>query len=379
MSVSTNSVPGARRAAHRAFREFYYELRTTEESPARTAVAVFTGMVIGCLPIYGLHLACCVLAARTLNVSVTKTYLAAHINNPITAPFIVMASVVLGRLVLAGERSTTEAADLTRSVLHLGRDVLVGAVVLGVVLGLVAAVVALLVGRRWSAKPGRIDLRRRVAQRFLGSGISHWEFVRGKLRYDPLYFDLLESGLLADRGLIVDLGCGRGILLALLAEVDGRHQEARRKLIGFESDLRSAMVARRALRDEAAVCIGDLESTLVPDADTILLIDVLHYLPRGVQESLLRSASAALSSGGRIIIREADRGASWRFQAVRVAERTRAWFRGRFDQRFEYRSAAELVETLAGLSLDAERMPMGRGTPFANALIVGRRGRESNR
>lgn len=368
MRQSTTSTPGARRAAHRAFREFYYELRTTRENPLRTAAAVLAGVVIGCLPIYGLHLACCVLVARTFKVSVTKTYLAAHINNPFTAPFIVAASIVLGRLVLGGK---PPASDLTRNVLHLGREVLVGAVALGVLLGTVAALIALLVSRRWSAAPELFDLRRRVAQRFLSS-IRDWEFVRGKLRYDPVYFSLIESGLIADQGLVVDLGCGRGILLALLAEIDVNPNRERRYLLGLERDLRAVFVAQRAVRGQASLCAIDLASATLPAADTIMLLDVLHYLPRPVQRSLLGMSAAALSPGGRIIIREADRDAGWRFQAMRTAERLRAWFRGDFGQRFEYRSARELVEILKRCDLAVDTKPMGGGTPFANVLIVAR-------
>jgi hypothetical protein len=33
-------------------------------------------------------------------------------------------------------------------------------------------------------------------------------FVRGKLRYDPVYFALLTQGLLPAKGSLLDLGCG---------------------------------------------------------------------------------------------------------------------------------------------------------------------------
>jgi hypothetical protein len=42
-------------------------------------------------------------------------------------------------------------------------------------------------------------------------------FARAKLRRDPVYLAVLRGGWLPDRGTLLDLGCGRGLLLALLA------------------------------------------------------------------------------------------------------------------------------------------------------------------
>ena len=54
-----------------------------------------------------------------------------------------------------------------------------------------------------------------TSQRYMASGVFSWEFVRGKLRHDPLYYGVLRAGILPNQGQLVDLGCGRGIFLAL--------------------------------------------------------------------------------------------------------------------------------------------------------------------
>ena len=57
-----------------------------------------------------------------------------------------------------------------------------------------------------------------VERRFARSGSFAKYYARGKLRHDPVYFALLERGLVPDGARVLDLGCGQGLLLALLLE-----------------------------------------------------------------------------------------------------------------------------------------------------------------
>ncbi|MFI5079117.1 MAG: methyltransferase type 11, partial [Vicinamibacteria bacterium] len=53
--------------------------------------------------------------------------------------------------------------------------------------------------------------------------------------------------------------------------------------------------------------------------------------------------------------------------------RITALFRGRWRARFAYRTAAEWQAELSGHGFDVSIAPMGKGTPFANVLLVARR------
>ena len=50
------------------------------------------------------------------------------------------------------------------------------------------------------------------------AGHFAWRFARGKLKGDPVFFGLLEHGLLPDGERLIDLGCGQGLLASWLRE-----------------------------------------------------------------------------------------------------------------------------------------------------------------
>jgi 2-polyprenyl-3-methyl-5-hydroxy-6-metoxy-1,4-benzoquinol methylase len=51
---------------------------------------------------------------------------------------------------------------------------------------------------------------------YRNAGRFAYYFARGKLRGDPVYRAILESGLLLGRARVLDLGCGQGLLAAWL-------------------------------------------------------------------------------------------------------------------------------------------------------------------
>jgi hypothetical protein len=94
---------------------------------------------------------------------------------------------------------------------------LVGSLIVGLTLGgALAAIVYQFSSRHEERQMLRRRLVEAIARRYLDTGIFNWAFVRGKLWYDPLYLGLLKAGILPCGGRLLDLGCGRGILLAML-------------------------------------------------------------------------------------------------------------------------------------------------------------------
>ena len=359
--------------------DLHVRLRTEGDTAARRAGAVALGAFLGALPIWGLHLAACTVLARLFGVSRLLTYVAAHVNNPFTFPFLLWLEWGIGHLLTRGRWPLLSLADVRASgTLGVTRDVVVGSLVLGAVLGLACGLLTWVSASRRRPSP-YAHLREVVAERYLGAGVLHWEFVRGKLRYDPVYRTLLASGLLPRAGHLVDLGCGRGILLALLRAVEDEADEGARppvmELTGFDLRTSHLAAARIALQARARVRRADLTAAAFapPEADTAVLLDVLHYLPAAAQERLLAATVEALAGGGLLLLREADAGAGWRFRATAAAERLCALGRGRWRQPFHYRSGEEWRSLLERLGLAVEASASSAGTPYGNLLLVGRR------
>jgi uncharacterized protein (DUF2062 family)/trans-aconitate methyltransferase len=369
-------------------RELLYRLRTEGDTPGRQAGAVALGVVIGCSPFYGLHLALSALFAKLLRLNIALTYLAAHVSLPGLWPLLVYAEIRIGRWMRGGGRLSIRPSQLRlMDPWQFGIDLLAGSAVVGVALAIPLALLTYRAAIKRRKAPAVHELIEETAYRYLGSGMFHWEFVRGKLRHDPVYLQILRQGLLPQEGRLLDLGCGRGILLSLLLTARDRHDRHERglypegwspppaalELHGIETGPKAVRAARAALGDGAKIDLADLRDAELPPSQVVLLLDVLHYMPANAQEDLLRRIAGALEPGGLLLIRDADADAGWRFTATRIQERACALARRRWKQRFHYRSAAEWSRLLESAGFTVDLQPMGMGTPYGNVLLTARR------
>jgi len=370
----------------RELRDLLYKMRTEGLSPGRQAAAVALGVFIGCSPFYGLHLVLCILLARLFRLNAGLAYLAAHVSLPGIGPFLLMAELETGRRLRGQSYLHIHISDLkAMGIRQVGADLLLGSAVIGAVLAALFGWLAWWLAKRRQANPRMEALLEEASFPYLESGMLDWEFVRGKLRHDPLYFNLLRRGFLPPAGRLLDLGCGRGILFSLLIAAR-RQAEAGQypegwaappsglAFHGIEGRPKVAASARESLGDQAVIKTGDLRGSTFPAADAVLLLDVLHYLPADDQRDLLAKVVAALQPGGVLLIRDADAGGGWRFTATRMQERFSAPLRRHWRQRFHYRSAAEWGGLLKELGLAVDVQPMGMGTPYANVLLAGKKG-----
>jgi len=219
---------------------------------------------------------------------------------------------------------------------------------------------------------------------YIGVGRYAWHFARGKLRYDPVYFSLLRRGLLPDRGSLLDLGCGQGVLLSLLKAAKQQYQAGRWPrdwpapplnlgLQGIELREDRVQAARHALGGSVQVDQRDLREFDLHPCSVIVMLDVLLYLGEEEQQRLLDRATRALEPGGLLLLREADAGAGFAFQVTKWSERITGALRGEFGQQLHYCSAVHWIAELAGRGFAVSAQPMNDGTPFANVLFVARR------
>lgn len=363
-----------------AFRRTFYDLRTEGQGPGREACAIGVGVFIGCSPFYGFHLLLSWLCGRLLGLNRLKVYLAANISNPIVAPVLLLAELQTGAWLRTGAfLPLTLEAVRTISPWQFGADLLLGSAVVGGVLGGVGGLATYLALRGHHRDPLFDTLARRASDRYVGTSITAWEFARGKLRGDPLYREVLFAGWLPSGGRLLDIGCGQGLMLALLAEAEHMYREDGmpsgvrvprfERMAGIELRAHRARLARTALGPDADVLESDARK-MAPGANrAVLLFDVLHMMSEAEQDALLTAAVSALEPGGVILVREADASAGWGFAAVRLGNRLTALASGAWRQPLSFRTVAEWRECFSRHGLEAEGTPTGTGTPFANHLF----------
>jgi uncharacterized protein (DUF2062 family) len=344
-------------------------LRGTPGSPVAAAAAVALGIFIGCQPLYGLHFVLVLAVCLPLRLDAVLSYLAANISNPLVAPFLIVAEVEVGSYLTSGRFVGFDVARARENgAAGFAQQLFVGSLSLGALLALVGFALAWLVASRFRGRaeeqaPDAFEAAAsRTRDRYTAAPRAHRYYVAGKLAFDPVGKLLAE--LPGRFGRVLDLGCGRGQLSLLLLDL-GRADSVR----GLDSDSSKIEVARAAGPD-AEFHVADLRPDDVTPADTILLVDVLHYLPLAEQDALLRAAAGALSPGGRLLVRELDADPSPKSGVTRLFEwlaRKTGLNRGRATA---YRPAQEVTALLSSLGLPCEVQGASERTPFANVLIV---------
>lgn len=153
---------------------------------------------------------------------------------------------------------------------------------------------------------------------------------------------------------VLDVGCGRGLLLTLLA-----HSGHIGLGVGFDIHAGAIAAANRTRALRPAAEADRLQfhhcpiGTPWPEGtfDVVSIVDVLHHVPRDTQEFVVREAIARVQPGGLFIYKDMCRRPRWRAALNRLHDLVVA------RQWIEYRDVAD-VEAWAqstGLTLTLAR------------------------
>jgi SAM-dependent methyltransferase len=209
-----------------------------------------------------------------------------------------------------------------------------------------------------------------IARQFLPSR-WHYYYARSKLATDPLYAAVADA-LAGTHAPLLDLGCGVGLL--------AHYCRARRIAVpyhGVDNDTAKVDLAKAAAhRAGLASCrfdTLDLARGMPPHQGSVVLLDVLQFLPPERMAALIAQVAACITGSGRLVIRTGMQDGGWRTRVTKAVD----WFSRAIHWMNAapraYPTKAFLLEQLGTHGLEARFSPLWGNTPFNNWLVVAQR------
>ncbi|MFY1829063.1 methyltransferase domain-containing protein [Myxococcus fulvus] len=175
-------------------------------------------------------------------------------------------------------------------------------------------------------------------------------------------------------GRVADIGCGHGLLSALLALSDPK-----REVHAVDPDPRKVGWAREALAGLSQVKLaeGTLEEVLAPSlpgtCEAAVVCDVLYLLPEEKWPGFLRTARGLLRPGGRLLLKEVEGDGSWKHRKALAQEWVMVSLLGRTKASggmvLKPRAAMRALLEDAGFTV-REVVDLGRGYTTPHVLYV---------
>ncbi|MGH9497081.1 MAG: DUF2062 domain-containing protein [Candidatus Sulfotelmatobacter sp.] len=353
--------------------EFISLLLKERLDPSHAAAAVFLGIFIGIVPIYGFQTLAAIGVALLFKLNKPLTVACTFISNPLFLPLIIFASVELGCLLRRGSFQSLSLSELAGMRGHLDREQfliwVIGSVALAILAGGIGAAVTAVVVQHHRKSSANAALRERL--RYVNAMFGKCDpwvrgFVRWKLRLDRI-FELIATENLGS-GTVVDLGCGYGMALCFTAFEDNH-----RHLVGCDLDEQRVAVARRALAPlNADVAVADVRGFELPTAGLILIMDVLQCFSAAEQSDLLKRCCSALAANGILIFRVHDREHGVH-SAITMALERLLFARKHDGSRPQILSIPEYRSVLENVGMQLEERYFRNRLPLAHVLFVARK------
>ena len=116
-------------------------------------------------------------------------------------------------------------------------------------------------------------------------------------------------------GCHLDVGCGHGLLLALM-----RRRDSEQILDGIDVSRQKIGQAQRVEAHDISLKVGDVQS-LEPDSySSISVVDVLYLLSTENKLNFLKACHSALRPGGFLVVKEVSRVNWWKTWLIFIQE-----------------------------------------------------------
>ncbi len=272
------------------------------------------------------------------------------------AVFMASASTLVGFGVLCfAEHSLLQSAGLTSF--------------LGIAYSLAGALTILPPLMRWILREGEKenssgDIQKRIMNRYKNADAFPRMFARFKLRMDPMFSELpgFFDSTRPPR-IVLDIGCGYGVPACWILE---SFPDAR--IIGIDPDQERTRVAAYVMGKQGKIRPGhapDLPQIPEP-ADTVLLLDIIHFLTDPELELSLKRIYENMENKGRLIVRavippeNGKYSRTWHFEALKLKMAGIVSY---------YRSADKIRELMSEAGFDISFSGLSGGNPESLWII----------
>ena len=202
-----------------------------------------------------------------------------------------------------------------------------------------------------------------LAELYTGQGIWVRFYVRARARLLNIH---RYPELLPHNGLIIDIGCGYGVLANYLSL-----HLTNNNILGIDLDHKRIESAIMTVNNRKNITfrVEDAKDSALPNCTGIVMTDFLHHVRRHDQQRIIENAFISLRKGGTLLISEADPGAKplYRYWASYLSDRilyplSKSYFR----------KSEDWENILSGLGFEVETVRL-RNPIFAGILFICRK------
>jgi len=185
--------------------------------------------------------------------------------------------------------------------------------------------------------------------------------------------EVLEQHL-PERGLVLDLGCGYGLISHL---VSASYPD--RSVVGIDLSSRRIQVARRSVdhRKNIEFHAADIREVQPPHCDAIMMIDILYMLPYRDHEQILARCYENLCNGGILIIKDNSKSPYWKYAYAYVEDvikiKLRVYGREITKQSLRYWDVQDFLKLLEKIGFHATMIPLKSYLPYPGIFYICRK------
>ena len=162
-----------------------------------------------------------------------------------------------------------------------------------------------------------------------------------------------------EKGDILDLGCGNGIIANILSI-----GTPERKVYGVDLSAGRIEAANRISKDNPNLqfVAGDVNTVSFERFEIVTLIDLLHHIPYREQDALLHKIYDKLDEGDVLIIKDLEKYPYWKYIFHYIQDSLS------YRERLYFRSAGEMEEQLNKVGFEVETVSLAAGYPHPHVL-----------